>query len=764
MKINKLLNINSVLSESELELENSILTDENEKSMNYFSDEIIHAKKYFKNNKLSKLEYYAIANNLQKIENCIKEGHTLFDLNNNKICNGYYERNNLVHPNKCTKICFKIALYYALINNCRIYKTIYFVIKKMLDLKMNINQNILTYLSEIVNNLSTISCTCSESELYCKGYKETFLNFKQVNYFIKDKINYIKNNFYCEIHKINFILLPLNFCIHEKLTKEIFIYDNSDYIHILLNLFDMYNINVNICTLLFNQQMFELFHHALNNSQNEDALIIIFKKFIRNDNPHININYVNNYSGHSIFSLTVVKNDYPNLIKSMLQNNAYNKEYNLVLLAFSNKFYNTGEILLDYIENPSEKHKLYNNIIEILLEDNNLNYTRKIELFNKIIPDFSQINITTLLNKIYNLDDFFYQLYKIISNKNIIGNEIKLELIKKSIIQNNAIVLDILIDNYDDIISVIDFYFNIINYDDQKINILYSLLNKNINLNYIKNGVSPLIITIQKNCEKCFNTVLEYCDITLLDDNNKSCLIYAIQNENISIVKQLCTKYLINLPDIKNIYPIDYSLKCDNLDIFYLLINHPDIDISLNIQIFFLIIEEEKINNINKIKLLQKYDKVIDYNILNKYNKTILLVALELSNYEIARFIFEKLIENKIIITTITNNKNELFTKPLTMYTTAHINYYQYVYNQLINTNLSENYKANNNKNSYLYMLFFLCISMVIHIFILYKNEQKQYITDIFIQIDNTENNENTEDINYILNTVEIFTEVSNFI
>ena len=139
----------------------------------------IECKKLIKSH-YTALEWASIHNNYDDVVNALTNGETLFLSKNNlcsKLCTQYYKLRNKPHPKKCKKGCMKSALYYCLINNFRAYKTI---IKMLLCI-----DNKTDYICEVIRFFSKMDCICSQHNEYCKGYRNTFLNFSYVYDFMK---------------------------------------------------------------------------------------------------------------------------------------------------------------------------------------------------------------------------------------------------------------------------------------------------------------------------------------------------------------------------------------------------------------------------------------------------------------------------------------------------------------------------------------------------------------------------------------------------
>lgn len=277
-----------------------------------------------KRNRYSALEQFVIDNNIYNIQHELHNGMTIFINNNNKclkICNGFYTRIDKPHPQHCKKYCYKTAVYYALVNNCRAWKTIYFLLyelhnKSQLDIIDSSGINILHYFEDT-------ECKCQIDE-YCKGYMLSYLNFEYIRNILNKFIPIITNKFGIlpEIINNKIHLDKLDRCVHKTQIFSHTSSSNHNYelvISQLLIVLKWYTISNKICILLFNQQAYELSQYILHNKYNNIKSTI---SDINNIYEHEIIDI--NYKSHNITFLShvIINSNNKELLESLLDNGA----------------------------------------------------------------------------------------------------------------------------------------------------------------------------------------------------------------------------------------------------------------------------------------------------------------------------------------------------------------------------------------------------------------------------------------------------------
>ena len=386
--------------------------------------------------KYSNLEWETIMNNYDGVYKALLDGETIFYSENGvckKICNGSYQRYKN-HPKKCKNVCYRTALYLSLKNNCRIYRTIYKLLKELYQAKPSIRRpclcchdddddinsdtndfqkNIISLMEDFFHS----KCVCEQKKIFCKWYQDTHLNLKHVNNFLSKKLPLVEkyllniisvNDNTLDLKNTTLYLEPLEGCIHENMSVHRLVYCKKknqeedkekieNIVYQLLKLDNWYQENIKINKLLLNQQFYELYQYSLHTISDEKNLLLALKTFIKKDDPYIDINYTNPFCGHTVLSLTVFKDDYPLLVKYMIKNDAKTDiEYNLSLFALYKKHYSSALQLLkiekpDRLKDMIDRKTAYQNI----LKDKYLEREIKDELLEILIRNGVNINKVT---------------------------------------------------------------------------------------------------------------------------------------------------------------------------------------------------------------------------------------------------------------------------------------------------------------------------------------------------------------------------------
>jgi ankyrin repeat protein len=345
--------------------------------------EYLQEIKQLKREHYTELDWNVITNNYDKVEEELEKGGTIFYSQNGccaKICNGYFYRKDGKHPSKCKKkICNQTAIYHGLRLNARIYRSIYRSIVELMKIEPslrpmnNYKDELNKLMNEIVDKFFSTPFEPPSRNQYCRGYKENYLNFKDVYDFLHNNGVIVrellekKYNKYKKYEvKINDIILDsLEEYIHTNI-KEIYLFllkDKEESLYVerdilrvvsrLICLFDMYFESCQIITLLFNQQAYELFQYSLVRINDEQILLKTLQTLYRDSDPFININYVNKNKHHSVLSTTVYAGEFILLIKHLLEKGAKIElcgRMHLLSVALKRGFYKSFEILLESLE------------------------------------------------------------------------------------------------------------------------------------------------------------------------------------------------------------------------------------------------------------------------------------------------------------------------------------------------------------------------------------------------------------------------------
>lgn len=267
------------------------------------------------------LVYHVIDNNFDKVKNNIRDGETIYasEYLCTKVCSKICAySDNAKNHNTCKTDCYKTAVYYCILTNARIYRTIYKCISKQKN-------------NELENYLSTIDCVLFDIQEYCKGYQETYMNFKEINNVIGRLLKTIKSK--CK----NIQLEPIKKCIIHKNEIKNEINDKTCENNIIFNnfaeLIEYYKSNIKIFELLINQQAYELIQYMCINKLNS------FENIYVHDSKYVTINYFNEHNNMTILMNIIHNNIDIDIIKLLIDTpkidiNLKSKSNNWNLLMF----------------------------------------------------------------------------------------------------------------------------------------------------------------------------------------------------------------------------------------------------------------------------------------------------------------------------------------------------------------------------------------------------------------------------------------------
>ncbi len=325
----------------------------------------------------SNLEYNVMINN----KSGVYDNHDAI-FYNGKLCNGHLKSNR--HPEHCKdSICYKTAVYYALKNNCRIYKTI---VKYLKYINSDCVEN-------LFNDIRKIKCECTYKKKYCKGYKLSYLNCDKVHNILT---KYLPSIITINNNNIDYNLESVDTCIHNIVNSDVGVINNDLVLQRLSSLYKMYNDNVDVLRKIINQQNFELVQFTINNNANN--LIKLLENIINHGSNIFNINY-----GDTTIMDIVVDTGNTVAIDMLFRNGAVLKDSKLKNI-ISGERHNVIDIIINYKElNNSDTSKILGKcdgkyrtkLLDYLIKkgDKYLDYfalvieytTDDVELFDKLI-------------------------------------------------------------------------------------------------------------------------------------------------------------------------------------------------------------------------------------------------------------------------------------------------------------------------------------------------------------------------------------------
>lgn len=674
---------------------------------------------YVDKTKLSDLEFAVLKNDYDHIINLLNTNHKIYHYG---LCNGFYNRINKTHPKKCNKyVCYKNALYYSLINNCRGYYTLCSIIIKLLDEIPEIrilcrcckikNTKSFTELSEcihmLISELWELTCECKHKLSYYKIYTINFLNLCYVYDImtlhipkIIDKLaNIFSYSMECE-HK-GIMLESFDYCIHDNLkyyiTHREHLNNNIVHNHELIsqlknelnNVYSWYNDNCRICLLLFNQQNLEALDYFILKHNDSD---IYNRLKILLDNKYINLDFATQV--HQNMLSTCIINGLQKSSNLLITLGSKKIDINAYTKALNNKKYDLCYDIFQFICDN------YNAIVNaIIISD--MDITLKSKFLTKIINMDYKFTMDQLSLCLQTTDSI--EIIELIVNV----SGCSLGTIHTTVNINNINKFKLIMDNYNgkyysDRYEPLIFYL----LDKPHLLEIYLLYNSDVNI-LDSNNISPLWYACQNNyIDSCKILLTRGADYTFIY-NGLSCIMVMVQNNNIidaMLDKQINGEYIINMKDNNNFYPILAALYTKNFNISlnklsklnYINVNVNDMN-GLNI---FSHIIKKNINNNDKEKLIKNLINKFDFNAMT--HKSFLSYAVEKDNYMITKFIYQYLIDNNLIILSNSNQKiknldmsfkySSIDIKTNCDGITCHL----MVYNYLKHAHKTANYKINN--------------------------------------------------------------------
>jgi ankyrin repeat protein len=754
---------------------NNTILSERECGISFIEENELLDKEQYTN-----LEWGAIINDYSFVYKSLEDGETIFHTVKgvvNRVCNGYYNRTRQDHPEKCKKnVCFKTALYYALRNFCRSYKTLYTILKTLIrlddkyrplcpcchDEEEQTDENIIC-VRELIKRFYNFECICHQKHDHYRGYKENYLNYQKVSSGLKSSIISVKNYFKEIIEKkkstrvdiFPIVIEPLHTCLHKEIMvhnlmncdKKKKVKDENKIIMAINNFVAIeawYQESVKLCDLLFNEQMYELYEYVLYRWDDEEEIINAYNTLTRNENSQIDINYINPKCGHTILSKTIIKEDFPNLIKLMVENGANTCiEYNLVLMSLYKQHYESAHYLIEISRIKDLADTIdYRGAYDLILEDEKLELDKKLELIEKLIKrglDMEQTlysgngnhplelvvkskNSEKMLGGIFN---FYRQCYKknMYIPINILLTAIKLEKVdtlKILFAHKDDIDKDLIL--FDD--SPLVTYLKCASPNNEKTEILKTILKYPLNIDVLdEHENTPIIFAIKKSLNRTAEILLEHgVNLFIRNAMDETPLIMAIKQSNYKIIKKIFDlndkeDYIVNMCDKIGNSPLYYTLYSDdpcNTMTILLKSKHINLNwVSKKGKSFLMHVMHSKININAKMNIAKKYLSHI--NISDCYDDTqrpLIVETVILNEYELTKIIFEHMIKiNHIkLVSNFKDNKNleQLIRlkKKVNIKSKDKVNYYPLIYKYLvdnydeyvefknINNNIFENKKV----------------------------------------------------------------------
>ena len=734
---------------------NSLETEVSIETNKLFIDEINSLKK----KSLSQLEILAIENNFSDIEKQIISDNTIFHVNKKiRLCNGYIDRKYGKHPKSCkSNICYKTALYYSLKNNCRLYLSIYknlthlqYAIPDLRkictccdlpikDLKYkNLNHSINT----IIDKLWLLDCECHQKYDFCKGYRENFLNFNQVNKIFNEESSYLLDQinvlFDYPCTKIeNIQLEDYMYCLHKNIkhkrnmicrtNNEVINnkFDISKLIGDLLALEKMYQENVKIVILLFNQQAYELFKYALTTTYSEKKCISSFKSIYRKEDPYVDVNYRPKSMDLNITELTISKSKYSNLLKEIVSYGAHIDKIDVVINSLHKKNYEAFYQIIPAISKDNINLSFEGKYMSYdILTDLSISSEYKCKLLTQLFDYGYDINNKTyeqspleIIIQLKDSDSIVELIIKTLKNNKWVSlDKIIPHHITLAITNNKNSSLDNLLKtgtdvNLSDDSNECPLFTYLRLYDKLDSSIMNTILKYKPNLEIMDhNKYTPLLMASSYGDIKSIKVLLDY-DINIFqkDQNENTALMIGLHNNY--LIEALLTKnengiYLINIQNNIGYTPLIASLYSKHPYSFIsTIVNIDNVDFNLNDKqgktVLDHLIEIESLSEKTKLKILDLLKDRVDCTIVPKNsNKPTLVRGIEKN----AHFIVDKLFIHLVNLDKIEiifqrqkikklNQSYKLNNIQVIPKFECHINYYSLVYNYLKTIYLSNTYK-----------------------------------------------------------------------
>jgi ankyrin repeat protein len=687
--------------------------EENNKVNISFQEELSTLNK----NMFTILEWDVLNNNYTNVMSDLQSGSTNYYFNNgkiNKLCNGHLYNNGLIHPQKCiADKCYETAMLYGLQSNCRAYNTLYGIIKEIykddnnlrrkckcchtLDELNNYNK-FSKALNDIIDGFISAKCVCRLKSKYLPYYAEDFLNFLPVYDIFYDKIIAIKE--YCEqqlgaemgpLNYSKFYLNPLDTCIHDGINFYKLVYckkdnkddddmENSNKLIELSKKFlmvcEFYKINVEICKTLMNQQTLESVNCFVETVDDEEMVISIQTKLMRDTNPFLDINYENN----GIDFLQIIGKDFPKLMSKMLNfGMGYKKSLiGLIENAIDKELPNVLKYLFDNIKKNeigtiSNESILVNKLVNPKISlsiDERLEYIEKLMKLGFPYTNYMEkrdIFGTSLECNPKESNDMIDGLFDILNNHNLIFDNIDpknllyslsngtsysfKKLINGGVDINSTIVVDS--DNSDERLVIALLKSNVITKKiEEYVNILISYgCDIDVNDSF---GNNPLHLSIKKGLLSVVDILLhKSININQKTSNCDTILHLSIKYNQVELANKFIAmdfEYdIINSKNDNDEVPTDLCLGVNAFEILLMLCNNKKLIVFEN-DLLGKVFGSNLSDN-EKIQIVYVLDKIHDLEkVLSKTKKPLLIRAVEFNNFNVVRTLFFYLIDSGKII------------------------------------------------------------------------------------------------------------------
>jgi ankyrin repeat protein len=463
---------------------------------------------------------------------------------------------------------------------------------------------------------------------------------------------------------------------------------------------DYYLNSIKITKLLLNEQTLESLKFFLSSINEEDLMINVYNKLIRDLDPFIDPNYENEYYGMDFLTIICETKDFSKLAAKIIAR-GYNKNF-IKPIKVAVKFGKRN--LIQYLFDNIEKSELssiendngtINQFMKLNFPTNiKLGYIEK--LINFGFPMDKKVDDLDIVGSALINDDreklieglFDIKIPEVIDPNNIIlaikfgSIHILRRLLENNVVHQKALTLAIKLSK-DEIFceEIVDLLLSnnhsVDNFSEE--NPLHMAIRKGFNnvvvklLNFGANpfdqdylGNNALHIAIIEYNLFAIEKLLDFESegVSIVNTKNKkgeNCIIIASTKNNAGkIIDIICSSRDIDLKyeykNGKNL--LMYLFDCNNLD------------------------------NDEKVKLFYKLEKIYQINNkLDKNKKPLIIQAIEQDNYQLAKVIFLYLVDNGIVTIRTHNNKltefdfeNILNETSLQIETTDEINFYPAVF------------------------------------------------------------------------------------
>ena len=402
----------------------------------------------------SSLELSILDNNYESVINLLDtDVETKYKFENgkcHKLCNG-----NSQHLNECTEnICYKTATYHAIEMNCRAYNTIYSLASNLYKHDLSLRRlckcchtdddqqsKYSMAVISLIEGFVAAGCICRQKKTYLQYYAEDFLNLKVIYNVITENIDAIKE--YCQKKvddndSVKLELEPLESCVHEDISfykitfckkeehNDTNIVILNDTAKKLLSAFEFYERNMRIFKLILNEQTLEGMMFFLESVDDEETMISVFHKLIRDLDPFIDINYKNKYYDNDFMSILLSTRDFPKIASKILAKGYSGSLLPLLKYPLDRKYWNSLRYLIENIDKNEIVVKPEDNVIlrQIVRSDNAV--TDKMGYIEKLLQVGFIINndiIKFVINS-KNNEELVKSIFDLLETKSIIIDRI----------------------------------------------------------------------------------------------------------------------------------------------------------------------------------------------------------------------------------------------------------------------------------------------------------------------------------------------------